>query len=425
MNLAWISIAALVVAVALSCTTVVNVGLLAMALALLVGVYLGGMTPDAVLAGFPVSLLVTLLGITLLFSIAECNGTLARVTSRAVRLCRGHAGLLPVMFFALGAIISTIGAGATPASALLAPPAMAVAARAGIPPLLMAIMVGNGALAGTLSPFAPTGIVAHGVMARIGLAGLEWQTFAYNALAHSIVGIGGFLILGGWRLFRRDVRRGGTLVPPADRTLVPPADADSAPIALSHWITLAGIGALIVGVALFRMNVGMTSLVIAVVLILLRMVDEQQAIQRMPWSVILMVTGVTVLISMLEKTKGLELFTTGLAHVSTASSVVPIVAFGTGIISVYSSTSGVVLPAFLPMVPDLAQRVGGIGPLPIAWSMNVGASLVDLSSLSTVGALFLAAAAPGTNTRALFNGLLAWGLSMSVVGALLCWVLFA
>ena len=56
--------------------------------------------------------------------------------------------------------------------------------------------------------------------------------------------------------------------------------------------------------------------------------------------------------------------------------------------------------------------------------MNVSASLVDLSSLSTVGALYIAGAAPGTDVKALFNGLLAWGLSMSVVGALLCWILF-
>ncbi len=159
------------------------------------------MTPDAVLEGFPTELLVTLIGVTLLFAIAECNGTLARLTARAVRLCRGHAGVLPIMFFVIGFIVATIGAGATPASALLAPPAMAVAGRAGVPPLLMAIMTGNGALAGTLSPFAPTGIVAHGVMERIGLGGVEWQTFAYNALAHTIVGFGGFLLLGGWKLF--------------------------------------------------------------------------------------------------------------------------------------------------------------------------------------------------------------------------------
>ena len=203
MSLAWLSVAALVLAVTLSCTTTINVGVLALSLALSGRRSYDGMSPDAVLAGFPVSLFITLVGVTLLFSIAESNGALARLTGRAVRLCRGHAGVLPIMFFTLGFIIATIGAGATPASALLAPPAMAVAGRAGVPPLLMAIMTGHGVMAGTLSPFSPNGIVANGVLARIGLGGAEWQTFAYTALAHVIVAFGGFFLLGGWRLFKR------------------------------------------------------------------------------------------------------------------------------------------------------------------------------------------------------------------------------
>jgi di/tricarboxylate transporter len=413
MSLAWISVAALVIAVTLSCTTTINVGVLSMAMALIVGVYLGGMSTSAVLEGFPTDLLVTLVGVTLLFSIAETNGTLARVTARAVRLCRGQAGLLPIMFFLLGLVIATIGAGATPASALLAPPAMAVAWRAGIPLLPMAVMAGNGALAGTLSPFAPTGIVAHGVMERIGLGGVEWQTYAYNALAHTLVGVGGFLVLGGWRLFLR-----------RDATTVRAEEPDFGPMESIHWMTVAGIAALIISVAGFGVHVGMAGLIIASALILLRTVEESRAIRAMPWGVILMVTGVTVLIAMLQETGGIDLFTSGIANVSTPETIAPIVGFGIGLVSVYSSTSGVVLPAFLPMVPDLAQRLGGLEPLPIAWSMNVGASLVDLSSLSTVGALFLAGAPEGSDTRALFNGLLVWGLSMSVVGAALCWLLF-
>ncbi len=412
MNLAWISIGALVLAVVLSCTTTINVGVLSLALAWAVGVYLGGMSVGAVLEGFPTPLLVTLIGVTLLFSIAECNGTLARVTARAVRLCRGNAGLLPIMFFFLGLIIATIGAGGTPASALLAPPAMAVAARAGISPILMVIMAGNGALAGTLSPFAPTGIVAHGVMARIGLPGVEWQTYAYNALAHTIVGFGGFALLGGLRLFKRG---GGIAVP---------VEPDAGVMETKHWLTLGSIGLLIIGVAGFGMDVGMTALTLAALLTLLRTVDENKAIRGMPWGVVLMVTGVTVLVSILQKTQGLELITTALANISTASTVAPIVAFGSGIVSVYSSTSGVVLPAFLPMVPGIARSLGGIEQLPVAWSMNIGASLVDLSSLSTVGALFMAGVPAGTDTRRLFNALLIWGLSMSVVGAVLCWFMF-
>jgi di/tricarboxylate transporter len=431
MSLAWISVAALVIAVTLSCTTTVNVGVLSMAMALIVGVYLGGMTPEMVLEGFPTPLLVTLVGVTLLFAIAEVNGTLARVTARAVRLCHGQAWLLPIMFFVLGAAIATIGAGGTPASALLAPPAMAVASRAGIPLLLMAIMAGNGALAGTLSPFAPTGIVANGVMERIGLGGVEWQTYAYNAVAHTLVGVGGFLILGGWRLFVRGSRgsdRGSELGSDPGSELgslgSDPGSDPLDPLEIKHWLTVAGIGILIVSVAFLGVNVGMAAIIVATALVLLRTVDEGKAIQRMPWGVILMVTGVTVLVYMLQETQGLELFTAGLANISTPETIAPVVAFGTGVVSVYSSTSGVVLPAFLPLVPDLAERVGDLPPLPIAWSMNIGASLVDLSSLSTVGALFLAGAPPGSDTRALFNGLLVWGLSMAVVGAALCWLLF-
>ena len=412
LHLAWLSIAALVVAVAVSCTTAVNVGLLSLALAWLVGVYLGGMSLDAVLEGFPVGLFVTLAGVTFLFSVADANGTLARVTAVAVRICRGRPGLLPIMFFGLGLAIATIGSGGTPASALLAPPAMAAAGAAGISPLLMAIMTGNGALAGTLSPFAPGGLVANGVMSRIGLGGLEWHTYGYNVLAHATVGFGGFLVLGGLRLFRR-----------------PPVSVESAvraaePMERRHWLTVGGIAALILGVTGFGMHVGMMALAIGVVLTLLRAVDERTAIQRMPWGVILMVSGVTVLVSMMEKSQGLQLFTGGLASVSSQESIVPIVAFGSGLISVYSSTSGVVMPAFLPMAPELAARVGGLDPVQIAWTITVGAGLVDLSSLSTVGALFLAAAPPGTDTRRLFNALLVWGLSMTVVGALLCWILF-
>ena len=412
MNLAWISVGALVLVVTLSCVTTINVGILALAMALIVGVFLGGMPVAKVVDGFPTDLFITLVGVTLLFAISECNGTLARLTAKATHLCRGHAGLLPIMFFLIGFVIATIGAGATPASALLAPPAMAVAARAGIPPLLMVLMTGNGALAGTLSPFAPTGIVAHGVMKRIGLGGVEWETFAYNALAHALVGVGGFLLLGGWKLF---VRRDG---------VVAAAPEDPGVMETRHWVTALGIVALIASVAGFGKHVGMMALIISAALILLRTVEESKAIQRMPWGVILMVTGVTVLISLMQEVEGLDLITRFIANVSTPGTVEAVVAFGTGIVSVYSSTSGVVLPAFLPMAPDLAQRLGGIDPLNIAWSMNVGASLVDLSSLSTVGALYIASASAGTDVRRLFNQLLAWGLSMSLVGALLCWVLF-
>jgi hypothetical protein len=71
-------------------------------------------------------------------------------------------------------------------------------------------------------------------------------------------------------------------------------------------------------------------------------------------------------------------------------------------------------------VPGLVENVGGGDPLAVALSINVGSSLVDVSPLSTLGALSVAAVADGPAARVLFRQLLIWGLSMSVVGALLC-----
>jgi len=79
---------------------------------------------------------------------------------------------------------------------------------------------------------------------------------------------------------------------------------------------------------------------------------------------------------------------------ATPLTVHPVLAFLTGIISAYSSTSSVVLPAFLPMVPGIAARLPGTDALALAISINIGSAMVDVSPLSTLGALCVAAA-PG------------------------------
>lgn len=413
MDLAWISVGALIIAVTLSMVTTINVGIVCLAFAWIVGVLLGGMSTGDLLDGFPTGLFITLVGVTLLFSMARGNGTLERITERAVRLCRGHTGILPIMFFFLALGLSTIGPGSIGATALLAPPAMAVASRTGISFFLMAVMIGNGALAGSLSPFSPTGVVANSVMDRMGFPGLEWITFRNNILGHTLVAFGGYFALGGLKLFaRRD-------------TAVAAVEQPVQPMEPRHYLTLTLITLLLVGVIGFELEVGMTALAAATILTFTRAADEKEAIKSMPWGVMLMVTGVTVLITLMEKTQGLNLFTELLVQLSTTETVTAVVAFVTGVVSVYSSTSGVVLPAFLPTVPGLVAQLGGLNPIAVASAMNVGSHLVDLSPLSTTGALCMAGVPAGVDSQGLFNKLLYWGLSMTVIGAVVCWLMFS
>lgn len=417
MSLAIISLLALIVAIVLSFTTRINVGFLSLVFAWVIGVYLGGMELKAIHAGFPTNLFLTLVGVTLLFAQAQVNGTLERITHHGVRLCRGSLALMPVMFFFLTLAIATVGAGNIAGAALVAPMAMATAGRVKIPAILMLVMVGHGALAGSVSPFAPTGIIVNNLMAKMGLGGREWQTFLFNLLACVVTAVIGYLIFGGLRLFRR------SHVEPSEPALESEPNVATS-FERQHWITIAVIAALIVSVIFLGVDVGMGAFAGAAILILLRTSDEAAAVRAMPWGVILMVCGVTVLTSLLEKTGGMELFSALLAKLATQSTINGIIGFVTGMVSLYSSTSGVVLPAFLPTVPGLVEKLGGGDPLAISWSMIVAGHLVDGSPLSTIGAICVASAPAFEDRRALFNQALYWGLSMAVVGALICQVFF-
>jgi Na+/H+ antiporter NhaD/arsenite permease-like protein len=405
---AVLSLVALLVAIALSMATKLNVGVAAMACAWLIGTYAAGLKAEQVAAGFPSSLFLTLTGVTLLFALAETNGTLERLARRAVGLARGQARLIPVLLFVAAFALASVGPGAIIAVALIVPMAMPVATRAGVPRFLTALAVANGANAGNLSPISAIGILANTKMAEAGIGGHGAKVWIANFVAHLVVTTVAYVALGGWRLPPAPAETGDETAPGFD---------------LRHWLTMAIIGAWIAGVIALQVNVGLAAFLAAAILVLLSLADETEATRRVPWGVIVMVCGVTVLIAVLEKTGGLELFTSLLARLATPATINGTVAFVTGLISTWSSTSGVVLPSFLPTVPGLVQKVGGGDPLAVALSINVGSAMVDVSPLSTLGALCVATVADPAEAKRLFRQLLIWGLSMSVVGALLCQLL--
>ena len=418
MTPAAVSLLALLVAIALSCTSRINVGLLAVALAWLVGIYAGKV--ELVTTGFPANLFLTLAGVTLLFALAEVNGTLHRVAMGALGLARGRVALLPWMFFLIACGLSTVGPGAVASVALVVPMAMAVGARAGMSPFLTALMVANGANAGNLSPFSSVGIIANTKMQEIGLGGNEWKVWAANFFAHLLLSVFAYVALGGLKLGQANDASGAAGTREAHGTA---ATEEREPAAAMHRITILIVSIWIAGIVLFSLPLGPSAFAAGVLLIVLRVADEGAAIKKMPWSAILMVTGMSVLVAVLEATGGMVLFTTLLAKLATASTLHGVMAFVTGLISTYSSTSGVVLPTFLPTVPRLVTEVGGGDPLTVALSINVGASIVDVSPLSTLGALSIAAVVDTRQTQDLFRQLMIWGLSMTIVGAILCQLL--
>jgi di/tricarboxylate transporter len=242
-------------------------------------------------------------------------------------------------------------------------------------------------------------------MAKAGLEGHEARVWFANFAAHVLVAAVAYAWLS--RRGPTGVRRGSD------------APLTVTPFLPGQLATLAVIAAWIGGVIAFGFNLGLSAFAACALLLVVHAADEGRAVRGVPWSIIMMVCGVSVLIGVLEKTGGMDLFTTILARLSSPASINGVIAFVTGAISTYSSTSGVVMPAFLPTIPSLVERLGGGDPLAIALSINVGSSIVDVSPLSTIGALAVAAVTDADQSRVLFRQLMAWGLSMIVVGSVL------
>ncbi len=410
MNVAAISLCALLLVILLSCVTRLNVGFVAIAFAWGIGL-IAGIDANQVILGFPSSLFLTLVGVTLLFTQAEVNGTLERVAEALMRLAGGNAGGVVVLFFLMAVVLSTIGAGAIATAALVAPLAMGAAGRAGISPFLMAIIVGNGSNAGNLSPLSPVGVIAQKTLEHIGLADHAWRIYSNHLIAHVLITAIVLAILGGWKLWRSNSQ-----------------ESDAAQISGQwqwlHWLTLAMIALLLAGVIFWKVPVGLGAFAAAMVLTVCRAAPESTVVAKMPWGIILMVSGMSLLVAMLERTGGLDLFSAAIARFSTPHSITAVVAFVCGLVSAYSSTSGVVLPAFLPMVPKLIAQMGGGDALGMISSINLGSHLVDVSPLSTIGAMCIAAAGAGVDRQKLFGDLMLWGLSMTLVGAVASYLLF-
>jgi Na+/H+ antiporter NhaD/arsenite permease-like protein len=414
MGLAEISLIALAVAVVIGIVRNVNVGPLSLAIALVIGYYIGGVKIRDLIAGYPVNVFLMLAGITYLFAIANINGTLVKLTNYAVRGVRGNVAMLPIILFLLAFGLSSLGPGAITICALMAAPCMLLASQTKIPAFLMAVMVANGTQAGNMSPIAVAGVIVKGLAEKMNLP--DWSFILWmNSLVYFFaIGFGAYLLFGGLKLWKRSNV--------ADAPAVMQVTVE--PFNRHQIMTLIGITALVVGVIFFKVDIGFFGFLIGTVLILLGAADEDKAFKAMPWSAIMMVTGVTVLINLMSKIGGMALFADIMAKQSSPYTVTLVAGFWSGLISAYASTIGVILPAFVPMAPDLLAKIGGTDLLGLLSSIILCGHVTDVSPLSTLGAIFIANATEDQDKKKLFRNMLIWGLAMTPIGAVVCWFLF-
>src|SRR5690349_2114662 len=199
-----VSILVLVAIFAIGTLRPINMGLLGIVAAFVVGTAIGT-DEDTVFAGFPGDLFIILVGVTYLFAIANNNGTVDWLVHAAVRGVGGRVALIPWVMFMVTAVLTMVGSVVPAAVAIVAPIALGFAVKYRINPVLMGLMVVNGATAGGFSPISIFGTITNGVVEKSNLEGnptLLWvSSFVFNFLLSVVV----FFMFGGRDLIQRRV----------------------------------------------------------------------------------------------------------------------------------------------------------------------------------------------------------------------------
>ena len=389
--MALLSLCSLATAIFLGFFRKMNTGLVCIGFALLLG-KLAGMADADIIGGFNYSLFLMLLGVTYFFGLAEVNGTLKFLTRKITVLAGHRTYLIPIIMYVFATILSALGPGTIPTTAIMMVFGMTLAVEMKINPAMLAAMIFLGAAGGGMSPLAATGIIGINLCQDFGLTGIELPLLVNGILSSTVYSAIVYIGLGGYKL-------------KAENDVVleksPAFNRD-------QLITLAGIAAMVGMVLLFKINVGLSSFSVAMVLSFLRVSDEEESLKKIPWGTLLLICGVGVLMNVIIKLGGINLLSSGLASIMSAATATSILGVTAGIMSWFSSTSGVVMPTLIPTIPHIISQMG-VSVNPVEWvtAISMVSNTAGISPLSTGGALALAAyssesGAVGAETDRLF-----------------------
>jgi di/tricarboxylate transporter len=431
-----ISLLVLVLIFVIGTTMPVNMGVLGIVAAFAVGTAMG-VTEDDIFLGFPGDLFVILVGVTYLFGMASSNGTVNWLVHASVRTVGGRVALIPWVFFLITAVLTASGAVVPGAVAIVVPIALGFAVTYGINPVLMGLMVINGATAGGFSPISVFGSIVNTVVESEDLAENAMLLFVSSFVFNFALSVIVFFLFGGRKLLSRRVEAGETAgrferrkeeeaaatgqrpmaggsAATADAQEVPELDRDKV-------LTLIGIGTLIVVALAFEVDVGFVALSIAVVLGLFMPQATKEAVGKVAWPTVLLICGIVTYVSLLETLGSIDWLGEQVAAIGAPMFAALLICYVGGAVSAFASTTGI-LGALIPLaVPFL--ETGAIGAVGLIIALSISSSVVDSSPFSTSGALTVANT-PQEKRDYVFRRLMQWGMSMVLIAPPIAWLIF-
>ncbi len=185
--------------------------------------------------------------------------------------------------------------------------------------------------------------------------------------------------------------------------------------------TLIGLTALGIGALVFKFNVGLVAMTVAVALALLSPKTQKAAIDKVSWSTVLLIAGIITYVGVMEKAGTVDYVAHGISSLGMPLLVALLLCFTGAIVSAFASSTAL-LGAIIPLaVPFLLQ--GHISAVGVVAAIAISTTIVDTSPFSTNGALVVANA-PDDKREEVLRQLLIYSALIAIIGPLVAWLVF-
>lgn len=417
-------IAAIALAVFLGYKTKINTGFFCIVFAYIIGCFLMGLKPKALIAYWPTNTMFVILAVSLFYNVAAANGTLEKISRSLLYACRKFPGLLPYALFFVAVILSVMGAAYFTVLAFLAPITLLICEEARMDKLTGAVAINCGALAGGNFPTAALGVVFRGLMDTAYEATPELtaiDSFSSTLTMFALAIVSSLILITVFRFgfkSNRNIGKGVQFAKPEaydtkQKQTLALILAMMAVVLIFPVLKLLIPGSAFISTVASKIDVGLVAIVFAVIALLMKLAPQKEIIAKVPWNTILMIAGAGMLIAVAVAAGTIDMLSAWIGS-NVPVFLIPIAFSLVGaVMSFFSSTTGVVCPALFPLIPALAASTG-ISPVALFTCTVLGAQSSAISPFSSGDSLILGSCSQEEERNTLFNRLLFVAVPISV-----------
>ena len=401
---------AIAISIILGYRTKINTGFFAISFSYIIGCFFLNLKSSEVVGMWPINIFFVIFAVSLFYNVALVNGTLEKLSMHLLYGCRKFPQMLPFAIFFAATLIAGLGAGFFTVMAFMAPITLLLCEKTGMSKMIGAVAVNYGALAGANFMTSQSGIIFKSL---IEAAGYHDTAFAYTTTIFITTMIIPVLVISGLLLFTNNKK-----ILSKNLNIERPEIFDQKQKTTLYLIVLMMVIVLAAPILHMilplnknitfinsKMDIGLIAIVLSVVALMLKLADEKRVVAQVPWSTLIMICGVGMLISVAIKAGTITILASWIGtNIPTLLVPIALCIVG-GIMSFFSSTLGVVCPALFPIIPSIAA-VTGINPMILFTCVVIGAQATAISPFSSGGSLLLGSCTTEEDRNSLFSRLM-------------------